>query len=94
MIFAFACLIGGLGMAFIAIYLVFSPLRRILVAIGGLALATIGILTLFYPQLSSTVMLQLIGFVLMALGIIILADVVTLWWRSRPAFPHLRILPK
>jgi len=83
-LFAFACLAGGLGMAFVAMYLAISPLRKILIAAGGMTIAIIGILTLFYPQLSTTVILQLIGFFLMGTGVIVLAEVVTVWWRKKP----------
>ena len=82
-IFAFACLVGGLGMAFVAVYMAISPLRKVLIATGGMTVAIIGILTLFYPQLSATVILQLVGFFLMGTGVIVLAYVVTVWRRER-----------
>jgi uncharacterized membrane protein HdeD (DUF308 family) len=82
-IFGFTCILVGLGAAFVGLLHASSPVRRMLVATGGILVAIIGILTLFYPQLSVTVILQLLGLLLMGAGAVLLAEVLTILWRGR-----------
>ena len=86
-IIAILCLIVGFGGAFTGASQNGPPLRRAAIGIGGIALAVLGIAILFYPDLTTTVIVQILGAFFVIAGVASFAGSMILWIKRRSCPP-------
>jgi uncharacterized membrane protein HdeD (DUF308 family) len=82
-IIAILCLIVGLGGAFTGATQNGPPLRRAAIGIGGIALAALGVAILLSPELTTTIIVQILGAFIFIAGVVSLAGSAILWVRRR-----------
>jgi len=82
-IIAVLCIIGGLSMAFTAVFNEGYIPRRALMGIGGAVLALLGIAILFYTRFSVEAIVRMVGLFFLGAGIIFCLGGLVIRWKGR-----------